>query len=280
MKPLRRWLGWPALLLVLMQLLGGAPSMAGAASAPANARALPPEAANAQAAVLRPRTVSWITLSREFPGAFATRGPAGLKRVALTFDDVPDEQYTPEVLDILAREHVRATFFVVGQRAAKAPSMLRRIHAEGHAIGNHSYDHTSYARLSESKFEEQIESTSRLLKAHLGYTPRFLRPPYGEITPSQLMWTQSRGYFVVNWDVDTQDWRGLSADQIVRNAQKTLAPGSIILQHAGGGIGEDLSGTVKALPRLIRLLREKGYEMVTVPELLGESEEIERMRLF
>lgn len=279
MKPLRRWPGWPALLLALLPLLGGTPKIAGAASAGEAPTAAQAEAV-VQAAALKPRTVSWITLSREYPGAFATRGPAGIKRVALTFDDVPDEQYTPEVLDILAREHVRATFFVVGERAAKAPSVLCRIRAEGHAIGNHSYDHTSYAHLPPSKFEEQIESTSRLLRTHLGFTPRFLRPPYGEITPRQLMWTQSRGYFVVNWDVDTQDWRGLSADQIVRNAQKTLAPGSIILQHAGGGIGEDLSGTVKALPRLIRMLRDQGYEMVTVPELLGESEEIEKMRLY
>ncbi|WP_245851104.1 polysaccharide deacetylase family protein [Paenibacillus herberti] len=228
----------------------------------------------------KPRRVSWITLARKYPGAFATRGPTSSKRVALTFDDVPDLEYTPQVLDILAREKVKATFFVVGERAAKHPEMVRRIITEGHSVGNHSYDHTSYALLSMRKFEDQIERTGNILHSQIGYTPRFLRPPYGEITPAQLMWTQSRGYFVANWNVDTEDWKGLSAGRILRNVRRTLGPGSIILQHAGGGVGEDLSGTVKALPSLIRILKQKGYELVTIPEMFSESQELESMRLY
>ncbi|MCM3748251.1 polysaccharide deacetylase family protein [Paenibacillus pasadenensis] len=261
-----------ALLLVIIPQQASAQPIAGSDQ----------EHSSETAATLRPgkRLVSWITLTRNFPGAFATHGPATSRRVALTFDDVPDNDYTPKVLDILAREKVKATFFIVGERALKHPDMVQRIVAEGHAVGNHSYDHTSYASLSMSEFKDQVERTNKLLHSQLGFTPRFIRPPYGEILPEQLLWTQSRGYYVVNWNVDTEDWKGLGPDQILRNVRRTLGPGSIILQHAGGGIGEDLSGTVKALPRLIQLLKQKNYELVTVPELLGKPEELESIRLY
>ncbi|WP_021879720.1 polysaccharide deacetylase family protein [Paenibacillus sp. P22] len=228
----------------------------------------------------RRATVSWAALSSRYPGAFATRGPASPKRAALTFDDVPDNYYTPRVLDILAREHVRATFFLVGQRAAAHPDMVQRIRMEGHAVGSHSYNHTSYARLSLEEFISQIRRTDKILLPQLGFTPRFMRPPYGEIKPEQLGWAQGHGYFVVNWNVDTEDWKGLGAEAIIRNVKRTLVPGSIILQHAGGGTGEDLSGTLDALPRIIAMLRQKGYELVTVPELLGESEAVEEFKLY
>ena len=222
--------------------------------------------------------VSWSSLASQYPGAFATKGPSLPRRAALTFDDVPDGEFTPQVLDVLAREHVRATFFIVGHRAAERPEMVRRIRREGHAIGSHSYDHSSFAKLSVAQFAGQVTTTDRILFSQLGFTPRFIRPPYGEIRPEQLEWAGKRGYYVVNWNVDTEDWKGLSANAIIRNVKRTLTPGSIILQHAGGGVGEDLSGTVEALPRIIRMLKEKGYRLVTIPELLNESEWIEPYR--
>ncbi|CAH1211463.1 hypothetical protein PAECIP111893_03409 [Paenibacillus plantiphilus] len=213
-------------------------------------------------------TISWNTLQQWYPGSFVIGGPRNIRKVALTFDDVPDPRYTPKVLDILARYKVRATFFVVGSRAAKYPAIVRRMQREGHIIGNHSYDHAVFSRISLASFQRQIMRTDAILRPLAGYSPRHVRPPYGEILPEQIEWLRSRGFVVVNWDVDSVDWRGIDSNSILVNIKKTLQPGSIILQHAGGGIGQNLSGTIKALPRLIKLLHDKGYEIVPLPELI------------
>ncbi|SEO16985.1 polysaccharide deacetylase family protein [Paenibacillus sp. OV219] len=217
----------------------------------------------------RAEAMSWVTLQRMFPGSFVIWGPRGSRRVALTFDDVPDPRFTPQVLETLARYKVRATFFVVGSRAAAHPALVQRISREGHIIGNHSYDHAVFSRISRYAFEQQIVRTDRIIRPLIGYSPKFIRPPYGEITPYQVDWLRSRGYIVVNWDTDSVDWKSLDSNRILINIKRTLQPGSIILQHAGGGEGQDLSGTIAALPRLIQLLRSKGYQIVTLPELLN-----------
>ena len=215
--------------------------------------------------------ISWVELQHRYPGTFVIGGPRSSRRVALTFDDVPDPRYTPQVLDILARHKVRATFFVVGSRAADYPAIVRRMRREGHIIGNHSYNHAVFSRISLYAFQRQIVRTDAIIAPLAGYSPRLLRPPYGEILPNQIEWLKRQGYMVVNWNVDSVDWRGIDSRAIMVNIKKTLQPGSIILQHAGGGVGQDLSGTLEALPRLIALLRSKGYAIVTLPELLNTT---------
>lgn len=217
----------------------------------------------------RKQSNTWVNLEKRYPGSFATCGPRNLRRVALTFDDVPDPRYTPQVLEILARYKVRATFFVVGSRAAAYPAIVHRMRREGHIIGNHSYNHAVFSRISLASFKQQILKTDRIIKPMAGYSPKLIRPPYGEILPQQIEWLKQSGFIVVNWDVDSVDWRGLDSNKILINIKKTLQPGSIVLLHAGGGAGQDLSGTIAALPRLIQLLRSKGYQIVTLPELLG-----------
>ncbi|MFC5653566.1 polysaccharide deacetylase family protein [Paenibacillus solisilvae] len=215
---------------------------------------------------------TWVNLQKRYPGSFVTGGPRNRRRVALTFDDVPDPRYTPQVLEILARYKVRATFFVVGSRAADYPNIVRRIQREGHIIGNHSYNHAVFSRISLASFKQQILKTDRIIRPLAGYSPKLVRPPYGEILPEQIEWLEQNGFIVVNWDVDSVDWRGLDSNGILINIKRTLQPGSIVLQHAGGGVGQDLSGTISALPRLIHLLRSKGYQIVTLPELLGKPQ--------
>ncbi|WP_274652525.1 polysaccharide deacetylase family protein [Paenibacillus humicola] len=217
--------------------------------------------------------VSWVAMQKRYPGAFFVWGPRGTRRAALTFDDVPDPRYTPQVLDILSRHKVRATFFAVGWRAAAYPQLVRRMSREGHVIGNHSYSHAVFSRLPIQQFQREIVRTDAVLRPLAGYSPKLVRPPYGEIMPKQADWLKRSGFIVVNWDVDSVDWRGIDSSKIMANIQKTLQPGSIILLHAGGGTGQDLSGTLNALPRIIKLLRAKGYELVTVPELLGRPAE-------
>ncbi|CAM3448687.1 polysaccharide deacetylase family protein [Paenibacillus lupini] len=220
----------------------------------------------------RSADMSWVKMHKQFPNAFIVNGPRNSKRVALTFDDAPDPRFTPQILDVLASYDVCATFFVVGNRAAKHPALVQRIHREGHTIGNHSYNHAVMSQLKDRDFHSQIWKTDAIVSSIIGYHPRFVRPPYGEMLPAQVAWSKKSGYTVVNWDVDSVDWRNNpSSTSILRNIKKTLQPGSIVLQHAGGGYGQDLSGTIQALPVLISQLRQKGYQFVTLPELLNQS---------
>ncbi|MBO7745157.1 polysaccharide deacetylase family protein [Paenibacillus sp. MWE-103] len=233
----------------------------------------PSEETGAFSGAQRPKkkkpAISWVALQQRYPGAFVIGGSRRFRRVALTFDDVPDPRYTPQVLETLARYKVRATFFVVGQRAAAHPAIVRRMQREGHIIGNHSLNHPVFSRISQYAMQQQVLRTDWILRPLVGYSPRFVRPPYGEITPAQVEWLSGKGFTVVNWDVDSEDWRSIDSGAILINIKRTLQPGSIVLQHAGGGTGQDLSGTIAALPRLIKLLRSKGYAIVTLPELLG-----------
>jgi peptidoglycan-N-acetylglucosamine deacetylase len=210
-------------------------------------------------------------LLRKYPDTFRSSGPR-VKQIALTFDDVPDPRFTGKVLDILKKFQVKATFFAVGERAKKHPDLAKRIHEEGHAIGNHSYNHAQLNKLSLDKFKGQIERTNTILKSLTGVNPRLIRPPYGDINEAQLQWARKNGYKVVNWNVDSLDWKGLRKEEVKSNILSAVGPGSIVLQHAGGGVGSDLSGTIEALPDIITELRSKGYSFVTLPEMLGVSE--------
>ncbi|WP_238162551.1 polysaccharide deacetylase family protein [Cohnella sp. AR92] len=216
----------------------------------------------------RPSGANWAEMQRRYKGAFVLSGPKPSRQVALTFDDVPDSRYTPLVLNVLKQQKVKATFFVVGSRALKAPALVRRIHDEGHAIGNHSFNHPDFSKMGIGGMSEQIRSTEAALQRSVGFVPRLIRPPYGEIKNSQLDWAQKQGYTVVNWDVDSSDWRQLGAQTVFLNVTRSVRPGSIILLHAGGGTGQNLYGTVQALPKLIAWLRSHHYEPVTLPELL------------
>lgn len=216
--------------------------------------------------------MSWVDLHKKYPTTFIMNGSRQKKQVALTFDDAPDPRYTPAILDVLAKYKVRATFFVVGVRASKHPALVKRMQKEGHVIGNHSYDHAVFSSLSLASYRRQIIRTDEIIKNIVGYSPRFIRPPYGELLSQQVRWSKEAGFTVVNWDVDSEDWRNNpSSARVISNIKRTLQPGSIILQHAGGGTGQSLNGTLEALPKLITMLRKDGYEIVTLPELLGKK---------
>ena len=245
------------------------------AEAPAEREPVPAQAAEERKA-RRAHGGDWAQMQRRFRGAFVLSAPGQKHKVALTFDDVPDARYTGLVLDELRRLGVHATFFVVGSRVRGNPALVRRMHREGHAIGNHSYNHPVFSHLKLSEMTEQIARTEAAVRETVGFRPRFIRPPYGEITPRQMAWARANGYTVVNWDVDSLDWRQLRAQTVLRNVTRSVRPGSIILLHAGGGRGQNLYGTVEALPKLIGWLRSKGYEPVTIPELLGQPEARER----
>ncbi|SEG74600.1 polysaccharide deacetylase family protein [Paenibacillus sp. UNC499MF] len=218
------------------------------------------------------RKLSLADIHHKYPAVFRMRGTSKGKKIALTFDDGPDLKYTPQVLDILKKHQVKATFFVIGSRARAHPEMIGRMVREGHVVGNHSYSHPFMPKLSASEFSSQIMRTQDIIKQLAGYTPRLVRPPYGAINEEQVRWMSDHRLLVINWDVDSLDWKGLSGKQVYHNIIDNARAGSIILQHsAGGNDKHDLSGTVSALPDLIRSLKSSGYKLVTVPELMGIS---------
>ncbi|MDO3681097.1 polysaccharide deacetylase family protein [Paenibacillus ehimensis] len=219
--------------------------------------------------------LSLSQLVRKYPELLLLRGSAASGQVALTFDDAPDTTFTPQVLDVLKKHQVRATFFLVGAQAEKHPEMVKRIVREGHVIGNHSYSHKLFTKLSDDLFQSQVLQTQQALKRLIGYSPRLLRPPYGEISESQLLWASEHGYRIVNWNVDSLDWKQLGPEKVTSNILTNVKPGSIILQHSGGGPGQDLNGTVKALPTVIQTLKSRNLKIVTLPELLRVSKQLE-----
>lgn len=215
-----------------------------------------------------PQPLSLSDLHRKYKSNFILSGSPQKREIALTFDDAPDTHFTPQVLDQLKKMNVKATFFIVGNRAEKHPEMIARIVREGHAIGNHSYNHPNFNKLNDTAFREQIQKTDQILQRLIGYKPVIVRPPYGNITEGQIKWLISQKKKIVNWNVDSLDWKNLTAEQVMTNILADIRPGSIILQHSAGGKGEDLSGTVQAIPKVIQKLRADGVRFVTIPELL------------
>lgn len=193
------------------------------------------------------------------------------KEVALTFDDGPDVTFTPKILDILKENNTKATFFVLGKRAKAHPEIVKRIVQEGHAIGNHSWDHPNLGKLSANEINSEIQRTDNILFYLLGYHPALVRPPYGAADLGVIREVGSMGYKIVQWSVDTRDWAGTPSSQIMLNVRKRLHPGAIILLHCAGVQGVNLSNTTTALPQIIKELKAQGYEFVTIPELLHIS---------
>jgi peptidoglycan-N-acetylglucosamine deacetylase len=192
-------------------------------------------------------------------------GPRGLKLVALTFDDGPDEKYTGQILDILKKNRIRATFFVLGKQVKAHPDMLKRIHNEGHIIGNHSWGHPYLPHLSNKKLAQEMNQTNYVVNQLIGKDMRLMRPPYGAVK-GKIKALEQMGFEMVQWDIDTLDWKkGRTAEDILQTVKTNLAPGSIILEHNAGGPRD---ATVKALPPLIEYLRQQGYQFVTIDELL------------
>lgn len=205
---------------------------------------------------------------QSYPGNMVFSGSRAKRQIALTFDDGPDLLFTPQILNVLKAHHVHATFFLMAERAQKYPQIVRRIKNEGHAVGGHTYSHLNLLKAKSDRFEWEMKKSEEVLRPLLGYNPRLFRPPYGAATKQQLKWLHKHGYTVVHWDVDSLDWKQLSAKQITQNILRQAKPGSIILLHSASGKGGDLTGTVQALPGVIKALKAAHLEFVTVPEIL------------
>ena len=201
------------------------------------------------------------------------------KALALTFDDGPDPRYTPQILDILQKEGVKATFFIIGNNAEKHPELVRRAFAAGNDIGNHTYTHPNIAEVSLTQLRLEVSATERLLESILGRQTHLFRSPYGEdsepetedqVRPMDAL--SDQGYVFVGMSIDPSDWKQPGVETIVKTAvrQAESGEGNVILLHDSGG---DRTQTVAALPRIIEALRAKGYHFVTVSQLLGQPQD-------
>lgn len=213
------------------------------------------------------------------------------KQVAITFDDGPDPANTPKILDILKRENVHATFFLIGLETQKFPGLARRIYDEGHAVGNHTFTHPDISDVSQWYIKRvELQLTEKLFASIMGVKPQYFRPPYSidqepdiadQVRPLELV--QGEGYITVGSKIDPNDWRkGATADGIVTAVMsqaesaatkgcQTRAPlycGNIVLLHDGGG---DRKATIQALPAVIEGLRARGFKIVSVEDLLGKT---------
>ena len=207
-------------------------------------------------------------------------------QVALTFDDGPDPEWTPKILDVLKREHAPATFFLIGIQADKFFDIASRIYREGHEIGNHTFTHPDISNISHGYMSLELNLTERLFASRLGIRTLLFRPPYSvdaepdtedQVRPLEV--TQDMGYTTVGNKIDPNDWRENprhSAQQIAADVLAHLPPcapnemgcGNIILLHDGGGNRQE---TVRALPIIIDGVRGKGLQIVPVHQLLGKT---------
>jgi len=228
----------------------------------------PGHAAGPESAAERPPHAVHIDWSARYPREVLLEGPPR-REVAITFDDGPDDIWTPQVLDALSRTHTRATFFCVGQRVRKYPSVFRRMIREGHVVGNHSWDHANLSKIPLHAVRQQIISTEDEMFRLAGVRPAMLRPPYGAMNDTVIQEAIRLHYKIVMWNVDSLDWEQLTARQITSNILSHVRPGAIILLHSAGGVGQSLKGTVDALPVVIGSLHRLGYTIKTADELLG-----------
>lgn len=182
-----------------------------------------------------------------------------IKYVALTFDDGPSPRCTPKLLDGLKERGVHATFFVVGCQVVKDPDIVIRMAAEGHQVGNHSYDHGELDKLSPAEAAEDMAKNEELLRELLGEGEYWLRPPYGLLSKEEAALLEIP---VIGWSVDTEDWRSKDAEKILDVLYRQVSDGDIILLH------DRYLNSVEAALRAIDHLQQQGYCFVTVEELL------------
>lgn len=196
-----------------------------------------------------------VVLWKELPTvAFVTE-----KKVAITFDDGPNENHTAKLLEGLKERGVLATFFLLGTEVEKYPELVKQIYTDGHLIGTHSYQHVNLCNLTDEKAIEQIVMTNQLIEKVTGECPQFIRPPFG-------CWKKELDYNItmieVLWDVDPKDWCTDNTGSIVKRVVKNVKDGDIILLHDAS------SSSVEAALQIIDCLQAEGYQFVTVEELV------------
>ena len=180
-------------------------------------------------------------------------------RAALTFDDGPDSRYTPVLLDGLKERKVHASFFLLGEKIGQYPELVQRMQEEGHLVGNHTYHHVQLDKLNEAEAREEILKTNNLIYETIGVYPQYMRPPFGAWKKNLELCVEMMPVF---WTIDTLDWKVKNTEKILSTVETQIEDGAIILMH------DEYETSVEAALQVADLLKEQGYELVTVDQLI------------
>ena len=205
---------------------------------------------------------------------------AGTRRIALTFDDGPNDPHTLRLLEVLARHEVKATFFMIGRFVRERPEIARAVAQAGHVVGNHTYTHPNLFFASPAQLAKELEDCERALSETVGEHSRFFRPPWGLRRPVTLRAAARRGLTTVMWSVTGYDWKLTTPEAIEQRVAPQMRGGDVVLLHDGGHwqMGVDRSPTVAATDRLIARYQGEGYRFVTIPEVMAHHGATEPQR--
>ena len=211
----------------------------------------------------------------QFFGRTFTQG-ADERKLALTYDDGPNDPHTLHLLDLLAEQGVRATFFLIGRFAAQRPDIVRRIAEAGHVIGNHTYSHPNLIFCTARRVAQEIDDCAKAINHAIGTHSDLFRPPFGGRRPGVLRVVAEKGLVPVMWSVTCYDWvPSTNAEAIQRHAQRQMKHqgGNVILLHDGGHktMGADRRHSIEASRGIIRAFKGEGYQFATVPELMQRT---------
>lgn len=215
--------------------------------------------------VLRPAAAPATPSSVFFeaaPPQFPPTDCSAVKCIALTFDDGPDAVLTPHILNVLKRHNIRATFFVMGRHVPGNEALLKRMHAEGHEIGNHSWNHPYFTRISLDQVREEINSTQAAITKAGVPAPQLFRPPYGDVNDAVIAQIPLT---VVRWNIDPEDWHPKKRDNMLGHMATFAQPGGVVVMH------DTEATTAERLEPLLTQLESQSYKVVTVSEALGIS---------
>ena len=212
--------------------------------------------------------IGYAWLPHLFTPACVWRGRTTERRIALTFDDGPDPAWTPRVLDVLAGRDVRATFFVIGERAAKSPELIRAMQSAGHEVGNHSWSHPSLWLCAPPRTAEEIGRTHELLTDLTGSAPRYFRPPWGMVNAPMFAVLRRHRLRCVFWSIQPEGLRPVRAATQVERVLSRARPGAIVDLHDAEGTPSAPARLHQALAAMIDGLRRDDYELTTVSEVL------------
>ena len=206
-------------------------------------------------------------------GAFRSirHGPRGARRLALTFDDGPDPVYTPKVLEVLRAAGVRATFFVVGERAARAPGLVREMAAAGHEVENHTWSHSNLWLCGPGRTAREISRVQELLAELTDRPPRFFRPPWGMLNLAVFPTLRRLGMRCVLWSNQPEGLRPVAPEEIASRVIRGARPGAIVDLHDAEGVRGAPGRLLEALPRMLDGLGAAGYACVSLAELLSDA---------
>lgn len=188
------------------------------------------------------------------------------KVVAISFDAAWGRANTEGILDILDRYGVKTTFFLVGFWAEEHPDLVRELAARGHEIGNHSATHPHMAQLNAAQIRDELKKTSDLVESITGQPTTLFRPPYGEYNDTVVKVSREEGYECVQWNVDSLDWKNISAQDMISRCTRKLSPGDIVLFH------NDSKYILEALPAVLEYYQQAGYRIIPVSQLLHKGE--------